>query len=315
MDAQDPPLILPGLKNLLSASAKQCRACIRQVEFSAEIQGVEATLHAHYIDFDGDGEPKIRVLASVLMRHIVKYALSSRVRHQLKSISSDPDDLSALEWREARRLFTQKKTAGDPGELLLYLLLESLFEAPQLVCKMELKTNENDEVKGCDGIHARWDNTSDCLVVYLGESKLHGEIAGGLSSAFTSIKDFHDENRRKNELMLVTSHFKHINERFREEISKFIDDADPANRRCRIVHACLIGWDWGKYREMSTDRRAFAKNFESLYKQYLPNIAQMIKNRFSKFEYAHLNFEFLLLPFQSVQEFRDYFHKELRGES
>ena len=45
---------------------------------------------------------------------------------------------------------------GEAGEVLLFFLVEAILEAPQIVAKMELKTNHKDEVKGSDGIHARW---------------------------------------------------------------------------------------------------------------------------------------------------------------
>ena len=57
---------------------------------------------------------------------------------------------------------------GEAGETLLFFLMEAVLGAPQLVAKMELKTNSNDEVKGSDGIHVRWNEQDKLVDLYFG---------------------------------------------------------------------------------------------------------------------------------------------------
>ena len=42
----------------------------------------------------------------------------------------------------AKRSFTDLATTGEGGELLLYLLAERFLKLPQILCKMDLKTDE-----------------------------------------------------------------------------------------------------------------------------------------------------------------------------
>ncbi|MGB7158785.1 MAG: DUF1837 domain-containing protein [Tepidisphaeraceae bacterium] len=203
--------------------------------------------------------------------------------------------------------------AGEVGELLLFFLLEAAFGAPQVVCKMELKTNPQDEVKGTDGIHVKWDVTDDHLDVFLGESKLYGDIVKALTSVFESITEFYDLGRLDEELHLVTAHFKHVGEDLQTAITRFVNRESPEGE-CHIVHACLIGFDWDQYALLLGDKRnEFFNQFEDYYRKYAPAIEKMLNYRFDGCKHKHVSFKFLFLPFKEVNEFRHAFYRALLG--
>jgi hypothetical protein len=178
---------------------------------------------------------------------------------------------------------------------------------------MELKTNPNDEVKGTDGIHVRWDDTDDHLDVFLGEAKLYKQISGALTSVFKSLIEFYDQNRLNQELLLVTSHFKHLDDNLKDAVTRFIN-YETTEKECHIIHACLIGWSWEQYKLLATEKRdEFFKEFETLYKKYSSGIERMLNDRLSNCKYKHITYKFLFLPFKCVEEFRRAFYKELCG--
>lgn len=60
---------------------------------------------------------------------------------------------------------------GEPGELIAFVILEAFFQAPQIACKMYLKTNENMPVHG--SVHIKFDESKDSIEILWGESKLY----------------------------------------------------------------------------------------------------------------------------------------------
>lgn len=55
---------------------------------------------------------------------------------------------------EAKRSFTDLALTGEGGEMLLFLLAERLLKLPQILCKMDLKTDTRLHYHGADGVYA-----------------------------------------------------------------------------------------------------------------------------------------------------------------
>jgi hypothetical protein len=305
--------LAPELAKYLEVSQVNFHVCLAEIDHEIAISTPNAAIHLHHVKFDPTtGEPKFDVLAGVLAKHIVRFSLSASTREDVRK-RADHDGHEGELYMIARDYFRKIQNAGEVGELLLFFLLEAAFGAPQVVCKMELKTNPQDEIKGADGIHVKWDDNGDHLDVYLGESKLFQDISGALTSALTSISEFNQLGRLDAELHLVTSHFKHLSPALKTAVTAFTN-RDTAAKECHVIHACLIGWDWNEYKKLNSPQRdEVLKEFETTYRKYGANIEAMLKNRLEGFAYKHLTFKFLFLPFRDVGQFRRAFYKELCG--
>lgn len=77
---------------------------------------------------------------------------------------------------------------GEGGELMLYCFLESHLGAPKILSKMELKTAENDYIKGADGIHLL-DTGGGNFQLIFGESKMISDSTEKGSSFRKAIAD------------------------------------------------------------------------------------------------------------------------------
>ncbi|WP_306309964.1 HamA C-terminal domain-containing protein [Gluconacetobacter sacchari] len=55
---------------------------------------------------------------------------------------------------EAKRSFTDLALTGEGGEMLLFLLAERFLKLPQILCKMDLKTDTRLHYHGADGVYA-----------------------------------------------------------------------------------------------------------------------------------------------------------------
>lgn len=300
-----------ALETYLQVTAERYNACLKHVDHEYTFQNAAATLRLHYVRTDADGRPKFKELARVLAWHIGHYAITAQ-RHAAAKDHVDHAKIIS----EAKKLLRRTSKSGEPGELLLYFLLESVLKAPQAICKMSLKTNRNEEIKGSDGVHIRWDSDRRQLIVYFGEAKLYQDLSAAIAAAFTSMETFYEEGAEEHEVFLVSNHFNLVEDTLKKRVCAYLDKtSSPATYETH--HACLVGFDWEDYKNLDVPktRKKFLENFEQEYIQRAAAIRDAVEARLGKFSRRHLAFEFFFLPFRSVQEFREWFMLEVFGEA
>jgi len=297
------PPAINSLEKYIQSSKSKYDACVDVIESGLRIEGVEATLRFHHLRFDPNGQPKFADLAKCLADHVIQYCFSARRRGDPKT----DDEYSRLN-REARGLLRKWTTGGESGEMLLYLLVEVVLGAPQVVAKFDLKTNPKLECHGSDGIHMKWHQSDGVLDIYFGEAKLEKIASNALQNAFESINSFHAAGLQEHECGLVTSHFKWLDDNLKTAVLNYVDRQKPGGD-CRINHACLIGYDWDKYTKLSSLKPdALTAEFKKRYSADTSRLGKLLAKRFEDFEHKHLRFEVFFLPFRTVQEFRDAFN-------
>ncbi|MFC2105136.1 DUF1837 domain-containing protein [Candidatus Bipolaricaulota bacterium] len=291
-----------NLDEYIEVSRKKYEALIRTVEHRLDDDVLNARVRFRYVAFDGNGIPRFRELAHCLSDHAVTYCLSARRR-------GDPqtsDEWSALS-RQARHLLRQEVRSGDAGEILLYFLLEAELGAPQLVAKVDLKTNPRLEVNGSDGIHMRMSNTDDILELYFGEAKLYKDVRQALRKVLESLTSFHGDGMVEHELGLVTSHFKNADEGLRQRVVEYIDPyrKTPAYR---VKHACLVGFTWDDYAKLrgGASLSSIEDQFIAQYEQEAVELKAAFESTFEGALRAY-HLDVFFLPFHCVDEFRSLF--------
>lgn len=288
--------------------------CLGVIEHEYCIDGINAQIRMHYIKFDGNGKPMIKALANMLYTYIIDYCIASRNRAEPLSTRQ-----SAKLVKQARSLFRHPEVSdnspdktGEAGELLLFFLIEAVLKAPQLVSKMELKTNHKDEVKGSDGIHARLNEETGRVDFFFGESKLYKDPSSAIADAIKSVDQFHDIEMYQHEFTMVTKHFKYADEKIREAISSLIIHGEPGPS-VSINHACLIGYDFKGYQKLSIRGTPdqVLKEFLTEFLKDGERLTKLIQKRFEQFGKKHIKFDVFFLPFPSVIEFRNAFNAAL----
>ncbi len=303
-----------GVEELLSVAKKKYSDIFGKIEHTHTINGVDVNLRFKYIQFDPNGEPKIRLLIDTLVGYFTHYCFSAQKRNIDPDLpQSEQDWLKNKLQTEARKLYRKwiagSSTSGEAGEMILWFLLEAVLQAPQIVAKMDLKTNPQLESFGSDGIHMKI--IEGVLNIYFGEAKLYRDVSGALNSIFESIESFHKNGLYIHEYNMVTKHYKYLYQDDQKKIFDFLTDS-VNKQEVKINHACLVGYDWQEYQKLDTEEReSFIKNFQELYKTDTNRLTKLIQNRFDGFSKRYLHFEVFFLPFKSVQELRDKFNEEL----
>lgn len=288
--------------------------CIGMLEHKYSIDGINAEIRMHYLKLDGNGRPMVKALAKMLYTYIIDYCISARNRSEPLTSRQ-----SAKLVKQARDLFRHPEVSddspdktGEAGELLLYFLIEAILKAPQVVSKMELKTNHKDEVKGSDGIHARFNQETGLVDFFFGESKLYKESSIAIAEAIKSVEQFHDIEMYEHEFTMVTKHFKYADEKTREAISSLVVHGEPGTGVC-INHACLIGYDFKGFDDLSRTGTP-DEILEEFLEKFITDgkrLTNLIQKRFDDFGKKHIKFDVFFLPFPSVVEFRNAFNAAL----
>jgi Cap4 SAVED domain len=289
------------LQGLLEVQPKHFDGVFARVEHQCQCTGVaSASLCLHFVRHDATGEQNSAGVIKVLLGYITQYCLSSEKRKDLDEFDRNLNNL------KARELFRNSPNSGQAGEFLAYLFIESVLKAPQVLKKMPLTTNTEDERKGSDGVHIRM--TDDGLMeLIFAEAKLVANFSGALSKAFTSMKTFHTSGAKLLEKTYFTSSFGELPTAIQADVVSFFEGVNFD--KSREVYACFIGFDWDEYKCLLDDRRAlFVKEFEERYKAWAAaTIVPALENKIGEFPHKHIRFEFFFLPFRDVAAFRQAF--------
>lgn len=249
-------------------------------------------------------------LSEELENSLITYALSRHTCEQL----IEQKKYGNLVSQAKEKLRKANSNTGELGELLLYCLLESHLQAPKLLTKLELKTAANDYVKGADGVHLLKINDSSYQIVF-GESKLHTDLKGGISSAFSSIKTMLDNglDKMRYEIHLVNTNL--LKEAASDEsydILKKILIPSENDEDLNIDNSfgVFLGFDFSiseDERRVSNDE--FRSNILDRIKASINDTILNINSFLKKNEYIGYSFYFYIMPFSELDKTR----KEIIG--
>lgn len=276
----------------------------------------------HYITF-ADGVPTVQEFVEYLYDCLIPYCLP---KHKIKNALSGIDPNTEYNrivrlGDEAKSLFIKAKnqleSGGEPGELILYALLEWVLKAPRLVSKMYLKTNNNMPVHGTDGIHLGYDPVKDLLTVYFGESKIYQNFSSAADAAFTSIAELISNSgqiSREIEILNNLSDLNSLDSAFQEKIAQYINPYSTSNLTLnkKLVHACMLGFEYSAYnRILKFEPDKVASAFEEKYRKRIGSACRVIERHYGKRLPVTTNLHLFLLPFPSLKDFRAAFYEKL----
>jgi Cap4 SAVED domain len=281
------------------------------VERDIALPNCKVTLHCHCLTVDATGRVKIARLAEFMRAMLADYAipknkLSAARQRDIKFRSSGA--VSRLH-HEAINLFTDLKNTGEGGEMLLYLLAERFLKMPQVLCKMDLKTDSSMHYHGADGVYARV--TEDGIIkLYWGESKIYGNVTDAIRDCLNSLTPFllepdSEGAGRERDLLLLSDKADLDDDALTSAFRKYFDKTSPLSNRVQYCGIALVGFDADFYPEEHTPTRieVMAEAATAAISKWSLSVENRIKiEKLESFE-----IEFLCVPMPSVQAFRDAF--------
>lgn len=283
----------------------------------ANIPSSVSQVRCHYVCLDGNGRPNIPRLARLMSELVVDYCIprseieKAAIEYSGKSTSKGFVELT----KKANQLFTHIKNTGEGGELLLYILIETILGFPQLLCKMPLKTNPNVHYHGVDGIHFSVDEVAGKLHLYWGESKLHQTINSASSDCFKSIHGFltstgASKDPIERDLQLIRTNIDLNDENTKKALLTILDKDSTYFNSIEYRGACLVGFDFDAYPKLPNQK--IDKDIEdAITKEVKKWQGQISKDLKANSPLESYVIEIFLLPFPSVADFRNAFLKEI----
>jgi hypothetical protein len=280
------------------------------------------TIRAHYLPFRS-GKPMTGELINVLRMYITQFALPRAeielVHQQVEALAPHERMLRYNELRDrAADLFikAQESTGrnGEAGELILYLLMEWALQAPQLLAKMSLKTSAQMPVHGSDGIHIRYDPTSQAVMFFWGEAKLHANIGSALDSAVTSVSDALTHDKMNMDIKLVQRHFSLLGfpEEAREALLSYLNPLHENYGKRTDVSACLIGFNFAEFAKVASYKTSeLETRFCDALTRQLEKSTADLATRLKDAGISHHRMEVFFLPLGSVSDFRKEFQNAI----
>jgi hypothetical protein len=289
-------------------TVKELSALLHDVTTHAVIDGTRVIFHCHCLKFDGNGRPRVDDLVSAISDHILDFAVPRSAIAEAYA-EYERTGATALLMRlrsEATSLFTDLKQSGEGGELLLYVLAESVLRLPQLLCKMNLKTNSRMHVHGADGLHAGVDPVSKHLLLYWGESKLHADPVAGIRECFASVgpmlKSTGESGQGTRDMQLLSRHADLDDEELTAAMKTYLDPRHPNFTKLEFCGLCLVGYDSDAYPKPGVTG-VHQELLDAVTKR-LPGLKDAITRRIGAEELLQFGFHVICVPFPSVEDFR-----------
>jgi len=306
-----------ALNTLIRGTGNELKAYLQEVRFNHTIPNTKTISHCYHVHLDGNGRPRINDFIDFIATKIVEYGIPRTEFEKAKQhlITYDSDVEIAKLRRKAESLFTDLKNTGEGGEILLYILVQEFLKIPQLLCKMPLKTNSQMHYHGVDGIHAEYDDRNNVLALYWGESKLYQDIGQAITACFNSLKEYlinpnGADSPQERDLQLVKDGLDLVDPKLEDAIIQYFDKDNPLFNKLQYRGVCLVGFDCDKYPPQPN--QMISNDLKQLVEQEVDNWNKTVGRGVG----VHTTLDsfiihIFLIPFPSVESFREYFLRAL----
>lgn len=315
MDSRTAPK--PSLAERFTAVTRQgldLTPVLTTVTTHAQVEDTKAIAHCHHVALDGSCLPRLSDFTDEVANWLLDYVTPRR--HLMAASSSNQQEARLKNERLRRQAidtFKRYGMSGEQGEMLLFVLAESLLKLPQLLCKMDLKTDREMHFHGLDGVHCGPGGAPDELAIYWCESKVHKDLDRALSEALEGLKPFllsagtGDSDKRR-ELALLEHYMDLADPELQKLILDSINPHSAAFNRVSWRGICLVGFDYEYPRKPNQVRHG---EFTAKVKTAFPQWCQMAKSRATNRGIESFEIHIFYVPFGFCDDFRSAMKKSL----
>ncbi|QIE30400.1 hypothetical protein SBC2_84770 (plasmid) [Caballeronia sp. SBC2] len=213
----------------------------------------------------------------------------------------------------AKRSFTDLAKTGEGGEMLLFLLAERFLKLPQILCKMDLKTDSRMHYHGADGVYAGV-TPEGTLKLYWGESKIYADAKAAIRSCLDSLAPFLIESEqetaaRERDVMLLSDKADLSNPALTSALRKYFDKSSVMSKRVKYCGVALVGFDAPFYPKK--DGKAIAEEIVAASRLELSDWRDTIGERLTLEKLDQMEIDFFCVPLPSAEGFRAAFLKAM----
>ena len=281
------------------------------IERDAVIEGHAVKVHCHCLTVDANGRVQPRRLAEFMRNAVADYAIprAQLMKAKQRDARHNSTEAVAALVEQARRSFTDLAKTGEGGEMLLFLLAERFLKLPQILCKMDLKTDTRMHYHGADGVYAGV-TPEGILKLYWGESKLYNDAGAAIRACLSSLAPFlvepdHEGAERERDLILLADKADLSKPELTEALKRYFDKNSPLSKRVKYCGVALVGFDAPFY--PADQVKAAADEIAEAARAGLESWRAAIGNRLKAEKLEQVEIELFCLPLPSADGFRDAF--------
>lgn len=304
------PTSLPTLAARLSEVARKglnLSHVLVTVSSHIDVEGTKALAHCHHVALDGSSLPRLADFTDAIADWLFEYVIP-RTKLMESSSLNDVERRQKEQRlrREAVNVFKRHGMSGEHGEMLLFVLAEAFLGLPQLLCKMDLKTDPEMHFHGLDGVHCGPGETEDRLAIYWCESKVHKSLGDALSEALDGLKPFLVSAGtggvdKRRELALLDRYMDIGDPQLQHAILKSIDPHSSAFNSVSWRGLCLVGFDYAYPDKPNAVKHA---DFKAQVEGEFARWKKMIKTRAINRNLENFEIHFFYIPLGFCHDFR-----------
>lgn len=322
MSASLKPSEVESFLNALCQGHDDLASRIRLLSHSVKSKDKQIHVHAHFLPFR-DGQPTVGEFVDVLYLKLVPFCLHRKhVNQEQKSWNSlSPNKIQerAVQLQQKaldlfKRANRQTNRNGEFGELITFLLIESVLKAPQFIAKMSLKTNSQMPVHGSDGIHVGLDSVAGQLSLYWGESKCYANVDQAIEQAVKSVAENIEYKKMAHELFLVEQYanLADFPSGVQEAILSFIDPYNENYNQRIDVSVVFIAFDLDTFAALhGVDADQLQDEFSKRLRVALADYVEKLDSTLEKHRVRKHRIEIFFLPVPSIAEMRRMFQERI----
>ncbi|MGH9886661.1 MAG: HamA C-terminal domain-containing protein, partial [bacterium] len=262
----------------------------------------------HSVKVDQAGRPRVSDLADAICESALDFAIPRSEIEQARARDAQTGSTRQMTRLHnlARGLFTDLTNSGEGGELLLFVLAETVLRLPQVMCKMSLKTNTRMHVHGVDGVHAGVDPDTGQFALYWGESKIYQDASTAIRDCLASLAPVligtGPDGAAARDLQLL-QRAADLNEAALERALKaFLDPRNAAYNELEFRGLCLVGFNSDAY---PTEAAQHDEIVAAIVAQ-LPAWKAQIQRRVTAEQLERFALHVFCVPFPNVDHFRAF---------
>lgn len=182
---------------------------------------------------------------------------------------------------------------------------------------MTLKTSGQVHYQGADGVHVKFDSEKGRLNLYWGESKMYKKMSTAMDDCLSSVKDYlldpqSAESVQQRDLELITSNINaNVNDEYLENaLVRYFDKNDNLSNEIEYKAVCFIGFDRKVYKSNGVYKTT--EEIKTTIEEKISKWYETLGTKIKGHDKLHLKeMHIFLMPFPSVEEFREYFLREI----
>ena len=312
--SENEDFLLSTLNRLARGDFNSYEAFLHTVEKEKKIDETETISYWHCIELDGNGRDRTKDFVKNIITDIIDYVIPrSRIAEAYEKYRKDSTSRNIMKLRqEAQETFVNSVNSGELGELILFVLAEKFLKLPQVICKMNLKTNHNMYFNGADGVYLGLTESNN-LALHWGESKLYKDFSDAVESCLDSLNILLNANggilSADNRDFILLKQFIDLNDKKMEDVLKeYLDRDSPKFNKVEIRAIAFVGFERDNYYPQAPNKETIS-DVENRILQEIPKLNKTIQDKLKMKKLDSFVIHFFCIPFKSVKVLREEFHK------